>query len=412
MKSKLTETLLKSLEPADKPYTVRDTEVTGFLLRVMPSGGITYYLDYRSPAGTRKSYRIEKVGNITAAQARQHAKDLAGRVARGEDIQVQRQCARRETERNKTATLRAFMDAKYSPWASQELKSGKDNVRRIKANFPDLLNRRMADITEWQIEKWRSERRKAGRKSSTINRDLMALRSVLTKAVKWNVLDAHPLSGVKASNADSTGRARYLSATEEKALRKALHARDRRKIEARARANAWRRARGYEEYPNLSNAAYFDYLTPMVLLALNTGLRRGELFSLCRRQVDLDACRITVKGITSKSGRSRYIPLNNEAAMVMKSWLSQSDSESELVFPAASGRSLQTVRRAWTSVLSKAGITDFRLHDLRHHFASRLVMRGIDLYTVSTLLGHSSVQMTERYSHLAPEHLEQAVAQL
>jgi site-specific recombinase XerD len=91
----------------------------------------------------------------------------------------------------------------------------------------------------------------------------------------------------------------------------------------------------------------------------------------------------------------------------------RSDTEStEWVFAGRDGKRMLAIKTSWTGVLQSAAITDFRWHDLRHHFASRLVMKGVDLNTVRELLGHSDLSMTLRYAHLSPEHKADAVAKL
>ena len=97
---------------------------------------------------------------------------------------------------------------------------------------------------------------------------------------------------------------------------------------------------------------------------------------------------------------------------MLTGWRTQSASAEGLVFPSATGERLDNVTKAWTSVLGAAGITSFRWHDMRHHFASKLVMLGVDLNTVRELLGHSTYAMTLRYTHLAPQHAAAAVARL
>ncbi len=151
-----------------------------------------------------------------------------------------------------------------------------------------------------------------------------------------------------------------------------------------------------------------------MLVSINTGLRQGEAFELTWRHVDLERAILTVVGTTAKSGTTRHIPLNAEALAALRGWRAQAvaTAPDDRVFPARDGARLDNVHNAWAGLLKTAGITGFRWHDLRHHFASRLVMCGVDLNTVRELLGHSSYSMTIRYAHLAPEHRAAAVARL
>jgi len=156
-------------------------------------------------------------------------------------------------------------------------------------------------------------------------------------------------------------------------------------------------------------------LTTIVLLALNTGMRKGEIFNLDWRDVDLVGAQVTVRGEGAKSGQTRYIPLNSEAVDVLTSWRATTTQPDGYVFPGRGdsddGR-LDDVKKAWLPVVKAAKLQMFRFHDLRHSFASKLVMAGVDLNTVRELLGHADLKMTLRYSHLAPEHKAAAVAKL
>lgn len=139
---------------------------------------------------------------------------------------------------------------------------------------------------------------------------------------------------------------------------------------------------------------------------MNTGLRRGELLSLLWTDIDLEGKLLTVRGVTAKSGDTRHIPLNDEALTALKDWRLDS-SEGERVFPVAT-----SFKTAWGALLKRAEVTGFRWHDLRHHFASRLVQAGVSLNTVRELLGHGSLTMTLRYAHLAPNQTRDAVSRL
>jgi integrase len=148
-------------------------------------------------------------------------------------------------------------------------------------------------------------------------------------------------------------------------------------------------------------------------MALNTGLRRGELFQLRWRDVTLDRARVTVRGEHAKSGQTRHIPLNAAILKVLQEWKPVNVEPDALVFPGRdAGEPLDDIKTAWAALLKAAKITGFRFHDCRHDFASRLVMAGVDLNTVRELLGHADIKMVLRYAHLAPEHTAAAVERL
>ena len=176
-------------------------------------------------------------------------------------------------------------------------------------------------------------------------------------------------------------------------LRTALEARDTRRNAKREAANRWRRERGYAEWP----AEKPDHLTPIVLLALNTGLRRGEIFNLRWTDVDLVGAQLTVRGEGAKSGQTRHVPLNAKPLTVAARRGRRLTSADGYVFPGRAdsddGR-LDDVKKAWLPIVKAAKLTAFRFHDLRHTFASKLVMAGVDLNTVRELLGHSDLKMT------------------
>jgi integrase len=414
MQAKITTRLVKSLVPKVQPYDVFDTELTGFLLRIQPSGYSCYYLAYKTLDGRGKRFRIGPAHALSVAQARDLAQQYAARTVSGEDIQVTKQKAREAVQRTKHQTLGGFLEHQYGPWLlaeRPEKRRSAETLQRLGVNFADLLERPMFDITPWIIEKWRAEQRKGGKAPATINRSLTVLRSVLSKAVAWHVIDHHPLATLKPLKVDTQGTIRYLTADEEDRLRTVLARRDVQIKAARTRGNTWRRARGYAEMPTRDSHAYGDHLTLMVLLSLNTGVRRGELFALRWEDINLQTKTLTVRGKTAKSGQTRHIPLNAECLAVLCAWRQQVPDEG-LVFPGKYGGRADNVRKAWGGVLRLAGIPNFRWHDLRHTFASNLVMAGVPLNTVRALLGHTTPGMTLRYAHLAQDHMAEAVNRL
>jgi integrase len=148
-----------------------------------------------------------------------------------------------------------------------------------------------------------------------------------------------------------------------------------------------------------------DHLTPAILLSVNTGLRRGELLALCWDCIDFNGRTLTVEGGTAKSRKTRHVFLNEEATRALTQWREHTQGDRR-VFDISTG-----FKKAWAPLLKRAAITKFRWHDLRHHFASRLVQAGVPLNTVRYLLGHSSVAMSLRYAHLAPKGGLDAISQ-
>lgn len=407
MPEKLTKRLVESLQPQEKPYDIRDSELTGFLVRVLPGGTKSYFLDYRLN-GRRNRYKIGSHGNVSADGARTIAAGISGDVARQIDPQKRKKEERAEAARSKVSTLRAFLDDQYEPWAKTHLKSYRLQLARIRSDYADLLDKQLRDFQPSLIEGLRIKWKDAGLQPVSINRDIQRLHSVLSKATAWGIVPEHPFSVVKPLKTDKTGRVRFLSAAEEARLRKALVGRDKRLIEARQRFNAWRQKRGYALLPDRKGEV-LDHLKPMVLLALNTGLRRGELLSLKWSDVNLPAEVLTVVAASSKSGQSRSIPLNAEALAVLKSWRKRNKKEFGFVFAGADGSRMDNINRSWDGLRTAAKLDDFNFHDLRHTFASRLVQAGIALNTVRELMGHADIQMTQRYAHLAPGTLRAAV---
>jgi integrase len=199
---------------------------------------------------------------------------------------------------------------------------------------------------------------------------------------------------------------------EEARLKTAIENRDQEIKNARIRTNEWRKARGVELYDDLAKYTYADHMTPMILLALNTGVRRGELFNLHWENVDFDRAILTISGDIAKSGRTRHIPLNAISLKALSHWRQQTIGDGLVFISPLTGNVFDNVNKAWDGILKAAGIEKFRWHDMRHHFASKLVMKGVDLNTVRELLGHADIKMTLRYAHLGPEHKANAVAKL
>lgn len=417
-KKKLADVVAQTIKARPTPYEIRDTgngSVKGLLLRVQPSGHATYYVELAR--GVR-----EKIGpkEITLTAARTRASILIGEAAANgaHSFKGKRERKRRE----EAATLEGYLDGMFQDHA-KDIADFNNTVKRVKNSFSDLLKKPMPGITELDLRRW-DKARKEKVTVATRRRELKALRAILNRAISDKVIDSHQIArfSIKAEAGDDHGqrKLRFLTAEEEVRLRAALDKREADLRDDRGRGNAWRQARRYELMPEFGPDDFAGHLKPMVLLSLLTGLRRGDVFGLKWEHVDLE--RRQIRKVIEKSSHARrkagrpsvlaVLPLSAEAHQILEQCYRQRDPESELVFPSPkTGTRLNNTKKGFAAVLESAEITDFRWHDLRHSFASRLVAAGADLNTVRELMTHSDISMTLIYAHLTEQHTAQAVDQ-
>lgn len=400
MRTTLTKRVIATSEPRDRPYELRDLAMKGLILRVQPSGYKAFIVEWAR--GKRKTLGF--AGHLSLDEARAQALQAMAQA-------LQNRLPSIASAAQSALTLAGFLSEYYEPWATQELRGGARYVERIRTTFAALLSEPLSGINSQAIEAWWRTRvhvtadLKRPVSKATASRDLACLRSALSRAVEWRLLDSNPLMGMRNKTVASRKVVRYLSLDEEARLRQALLRRDAYIIAARESANRWRLDRDRALYPALPKGGYGDHLTPVVLLAINTGLRRRELLTLQWADIDLEGCMLTVRDTVAKNGKQRFVPLNSEAHAVLTKWALQRGKEGAVF-------GISDAKTAWANALKAAEIKGFRFHDLRHHFASRLVRAGVDLNTVRELLGHADIKMTLRYAHLSPDGLAAAVAKL
>lgn len=359
--------------------------------------------------GRENTFKLGRYPDITISQARSMAKKQAGKVASGIDVQQDKKAAKRKADNEKKTTLRGYIDNVYSDYLKTEKKTGAQMLQSIETHFGQWEKKQLTDINTFLVGNWRKKQLKKGLTAGGINRPIAYLRALLNHAYRHaRVIDNHPLDTFKQLKEDKRKIVRYLSDNETTRLHDAMIARDNKARLKRDSANQWREDREYKLLPAIPLNGFSDYLSPLVILALNTGMRRGELFNLQWQDIDFQAKSLAVLGSGAKSGHTRHIPLNGEALGVLIKWRNQAHSKG-LVFAGKGGKRLDNIKRAFENLLSNADITGFRFHDIRHSFASSLAMRGADLNTVRELLGHSDLQMTMRYAHLAPNVKANAV---
>jgi len=393
LKEKITAKLLAALQVTGREYEIHDTTIPGLFIRVTAGGAKSYVVTWAR--GRKKT--LGRVGILTLDGAREEATQyLAEARKHGEPLAV--------TQGRKgiaLPSLREFIDDTYMPWFKTHHKGHEKTLHTLNNNFDTILRQRLGDITGRDLELIRTRWMQAGNKPSTVNRKMGSISGVFSRAVEWDYIADHPLAKLKQLKVDSNGVIRYLSAEEARRLRKALDARQDEARAERETANKWRADRGKKQLASLLHIPYTDHLKPMVLVSLNTGMRRGELFDLKWLAVNFDTRTVTVAGDTTKTSDTRHIPMNKEAFGVLDEWKKQR-GDSRYVFPGQDGGRFEDVKSSWLKLLERAQIEAFRWHDMRHDFASRLVMAGVPLNTVRDLLGHADIKMTLRYAHLAP----------
>jgi len=270
-------------------------------------------------------------------------------------------------------TFREMMEKYLDEYASKKT-SAKSFNGYAKKPISLLGDYALLDITPKVINQYKTKRRNERLGPASINRELATMKKAFNLAIReWEWVKDNPVSKVSMEE-ENNARDRWLSEEEEMRLMEVCPA----------------------------------WLRELVVFALNTGMRIGEIISLEWRGVDL--FRKTVTVFKSKNKELRTIPVNQTAFEILKN-RSKVKSISGLVFHSPSHTKLlvPSIDHAFKKALRRVGVEDFRFHDLRHTFATRLVQSGKDLYKVQRLLGHKSPVMSQRYAHHYPESLRDAV---
>lgn len=264
----------------------------------------------------------------------------------------------------------------YLEWAESQKsdRSKKGISKMLKEHFGNIP---LSSFSTMIVEKYQIKLLNDGKAPSTTNRRLACLKHMFTKAIEWEMASEEVLKKVRRVKLlkENNRRLRFLSKEECTEL--------------------------------IENCA--PHLKPIVITALNTGMRKNEILSL-KWEENIDLRHGFILLSNTKNGDRREIPINNRLREVLTFIVRRIDSP--YVFIDKNGSRYNNIRRSFLSACRRTGIKDFRFHDLRHTFASQLVMAGVDITTVKELLGHKTLTMTLRYAHLAPAHKVKAVEML
>lgn len=376
-RTRLTKRLVESLKPGPAEFTVWDTDIKGFGVRVLPSGRKSYIFRYRPyPGGRGAPIRKPTIGEhgrgVTTDEARKIADKWRAAVTAGGDP------SKEKDEARKAPTVADLANRYIEDYAKRAKRTWKEDKAKLTSDYlAHLRRKRVADVTSTDIE---DVKRRLADKPVTANRYLALLSKVFSLAMRWEMRSDNPVKGIERNHEDR--RERYLSPAELARLAEQLA-----KHPERNSANA-------------------------LCLLLLTGARAGEVYRATWEQFDLEAGVWTKPSSHTKTKKIHRVPLS-PAALVVLQEQQELSAGSPYVFPGRKqGEPMRKTQGTWDAVCKAAGIEDARIHDLRHTYASLLVGSGLSLPIIGQLLGHTQPATTQRYAHLADDPLREATGRV
>jgi integrase len=371
-KLKLTKRSVEALPIKTTRYDVFDADLTGFHVRVSPSGRKTYHLYYRTNSGHERRPKIGQHGLISCEQARDAAANWLAEVTLGGDPGQARSEARQ-------APSVADMCERYLEHCQGRLKASTVATYAwliSKVIVPALGARKIGELQRREVELFQ---RSLATTPRNANQAISLLGTILTYAESHGLIEPgrNPCLHIPAFKTRRLER--YLSPDE---MQRLLETLDRFEREQRASPHA----------------------VAAIRLLLTTGCRKNEICKLQWAHVDLDSKSLHLPD--SKTGAKR-VRLNTIASDILAA-IPRIPGNPFVIAGEVSGQPLVGLQRIWERVRAEAELEDVRLHDLRHNFASQAISMGVPLPVIGELLGHKSLQATSRYAHLADDPVREA----
>lgn len=370
MAQRLTDKLVKSLAPPNRSNRITyDSEVKGLGLRVTASGAKAFVVNYRIK-GRERRLTIGSYPDWSVAAAREEARRLKRLIDNGHDPMAERHAERAASSVRELA--RRYLEehaVRKSPRARQD-----DRAMLDKIVLPEIGTLKVHEVRKDDIDK--IHRQVSQTRPIRANRVAQLLSKMFALAIRWEYRVDNPVSGLQRN--PEPKRTRYLSTEELRRLLAVL-----------------------AEHPN-QNAAN------VVRLLLLTGARRGEVLNATWDQFDFDEGIWVKPSAHTKQRKEHRVPLSAPVLQLLSN-LNKDVDTSRFVFPGrVEGEPLKEIKRFWADICVKAQLEDFRIHDLRHTYASILASAGLSLPVIGALLGHTQPNTTARYSHLYDDPLREA----
>lgn len=359
-------------EEGKKKTDYYDTGTTGFVLECRSTGGRTYYLRYEDAAGQQKQHKIGRFEDITFANARKAAQRLRSEVVMGGDPAAAKAATKAIPPYSELSAMH-LADAKLS-----QKSYGTTEMYVRRHIIPRWGKVRLTDIDGRAVAQWLAAKRDEGLAPATVIKIKAIFGRSFELGLRWGIpgCDKNPVRGVQSKPLNNA-RERFLSTEEAKRL-----------LAAAAKSRN----------PQLAS---------VVGLLLLTGMRVSELLSTRWENVKVDRRSLYIP--TSKTGRSRHVPLAQAAVDIIERLPHVEGAEFLFPSPKDASKHLTTIKHGWQTARDAADLPGLRIHDLRHSAASFMVNSGVDLFAVGKVLGHANVASSARYSHLANDTLLAAV---
>jgi integrase len=394
-----------------------DDKVRGLFLK-RNAKSHSWNISYRTESGKKHSIKIGLYPSVTLDSARDVACKHLNDLAQGIDPLNQR----KEKKQASKDTIQAYFEGTYSK-VLEGKKSGQETAAYFSRHCSGLMKLTFSDLSAKHIHQWHMSMIAKKLKDSTIQRVYGAFKTLINDAVKKQHIADSPLRNINLDKyhrsqqgVKQVNERRYLNKKQIADLMKALDLyQEKRRVE---RNNS--RSHGKSNLPSLDGLEFVDFVKPAILLMFYTGFRPSDIRTLNWQEISLKAQTPTITKVLEKSkhknSETQTFPLTPDAAKMLKKWKVQNNNPTVgLVFQSDNGnqRTKRFISDPWKKhIRSLANLPeDFDLYNLRHNFASWLVMSGTDLLTVAKLMGHADTKMVEKhYGHLAPEHKQNALA--